>query len=208
MKTDIDPFEYRDLARKKYENRVELERLRIAKDLGAFLDGSNNKEIILEIGCGHGHYLTAYAAANPDKVCVGIDLLGGRLGRAQHKCTRLGLKNALFLKGDIYDLLAVWPTKDLISGLFILFPDPWPKRRHHKNRIIQTTFLGLLAQNVKLDGRLFFRSDSLDYVEWTKSHLIASSQWELESSVLWPFELKTIFQERADLYYSLVAKKK
>lgn len=102
-------------------------------------------EITLEIGCGHGHFLNAYAQAHPDEHCLGLDLLADRIARAQKKARRAGLTNLAFFHAEARLLLEALPAPVRLGRIFILFPDPWPKRRHHKNRIMQPEFLQTLA---------------------------------------------------------------
>ena len=89
---------------------------------------------VWEIGSGHGHFLAAYARTHPGKVCVGIDIASDRVARADRKRERALLGNLHFIRADAEDFLASMPDGARFTAVFILFPDPWPKRRHHKNR--------------------------------------------------------------------------
>ena len=109
---------------------------------------------VLEIGCGHGHLLTAYAEAHPEKTCIGIDIIADRITRANRKKNRARLPNVHFINTSAEDFFAVFPTQISISELFIFFPDPWPKRRHHKNRLMQAEFLSKLSRWVTPSSRL------------------------------------------------------
>jgi tRNA (guanine-N7-)-methyltransferase len=162
--------------------------------------------VTLEIGCGHGHYLTGYAAAHPQTFCLGIDLLKDRIARATRKRDRAGLPNLVFLEAEATDVLATLPASTMLSEVFILFPDPWPKRRHHKNRILQPEFLTALAQKTSPSARLFFRTDYAPYFEDAHASLAAHPDWTLAASAeAWPFELKTVFESRATTFQSLIA---
>ncbi|HEX2099704.1 MAG TPA: methyltransferase domain-containing protein, partial [Candidatus Synoicihabitans sp.] len=66
--------------------------------------------VTLELGCGHGHFLTAYAAAHPEQLCLGIDLLADRLQRAQRKSSRQGVSNVVWLQAEALDFLRAWPV--------------------------------------------------------------------------------------------------
>lgn len=161
--------------------------------------------LTLEIGCGHGHYLTAYSAAHPDTFCIGIDLLKDRIARAGRKRDRAKLTNLIFLEAEACEFLDALPPSAVLADVFILFPDPWPKRRHHKNRIIQPDFLSALADKAASGARLCFRTDFAPYYADARRTLAAHSDWKLDESHPWPFELETVFQSRADSYQSLVA---
>jgi tRNA (guanine-N7-)-methyltransferase len=163
--------------------------------------------LTLEIGCGHGHYLTGYAAVHPEAFCVGIDLLKDRIARAGRKRDRARLQNLVFIQAEAADLLTVLPSDVVLADVFILFPDPWPKRRHHKNRILQPEFLSALAVKASSGARLFFRTDYAPYYEDAHRTVAAHGDWELNSGDSWPFELETVFQSRADSYQSLIARR-
>lgn len=159
----------------------------------------------LEIGCGHGHFLTAYAANKPEELCVGIDLIGERIARAVRKKVRAGLNQLHFVQASAEDFFKVLPPSSKLSRIFILFPDPWPKRRHHKNRILQSVFLETLSRHAKPDSRLYFRTDDVDYFRETTAVLShGSSSWQILEE-FWPFEHETVFQQRAASFHSLVA---
>lgn len=159
---------------------------------------------IWELGSGHGHFLTAYAQAHPEKLCLGVDLVGERVGRALRKRDRARLTNLHFFQADARLFLEVLPPEASIGATFILFPDPWPKLRHHKHRIIQPAFLATLADRSALAGRVYFRTDFEPYFEQARGTLAAHPRWRLREEP-WPFEFETVFQSRAARYRSLIA---
>lgn len=161
--------------------------------------------ITLEIGCGHGHFLTAYAQAHPTEYCLGVDILGDRILRAQKKARRAGLANLAFLHSEAQLLLAALPAPVRFNRIFVLFPDPWPKRRHHKHRLIQPAFLNILAGRAKKGAYLFFRTDYEPYYMEAVATLRDSATWELTGEP-WPFEFETVFQSRAEVHHSCAAR--
>jgi len=163
------------------------------------------REITLEIGAGHGHFLAAYAAAHPDRFCVGIDIMSDRVRRGLRKRDRAGLANLTFLHADAGDFLAVLPLGVLLAEVFVLFPDPWPKRRHWKNRLIQPSFLETLARRAPTGAPLYFRTDYEPYFEEALATIDSHADWELSPESPWPFEHVTVFQARAPSHQSLVA---
>jgi tRNA (guanine-N7-)-methyltransferase len=179
-------------------------------ELRAFLDETlrGKTQLTLEIGCGHGHYLTAYAAAHPDAFCLGIDLLKDRIARAGRKRDRARLTNLVFLEAEAREFLDALPPGVRLKDIFILFPDPWPKRRHHKNRILQPDFLSALAKKAGQGAHLCFRTDYEPYYADAHKTVAAHSDWTLEDPAAWPFELETVFQSRAASYHSLIATRK
>lgn len=160
--------------------------------------------ITLEIGCGHGHYMAAYAQAHPHENCLAIDIIRERLERAQRKTDRAGLSNVVFLRTEASLLLENLPANIRLRRIFVLFPDPWPKRRHHKNRLMQPDFLRNLSSRCTLDARLFFRTDHEPYFAQVATLLREHSDWRSVEEP-WPFEQATVFQNRAPSYHSCIA---
>jgi len=161
--------------------------------------------ITLEIGCGHGHFLTAYAQTNPAEHCLGVGFVGDRGARARKKARRAGRANLAFFHADAALLLEALPPAVRLQRIFVLFPDPWPKRRHHKNRILQAPFLQQLAGRALPGALLCFRTDFEPYFREVESLLSNHPAWRPEQAP-WPFEFETVFQSRAETHHSLVAR--
>jgi tRNA (guanine-N7-)-methyltransferase len=160
---------------------------------------------VWEVGCGHGHFLAAYAAAHPQCLCVGIDISSDRVTRANRKRERARLANLHFVLADADDFLAVMPRKSRFSAIYILFPDPWPKRRHHKNRILRPEFLTTAAAAAAKGTHLFFRTDHEEYFRDAGAAIRAHPEWKVADSAALPFEEPTVFQKRAAAHFTLVA---
>lgn len=169
--------------------RVEELRGRVAEAVGG------TGPLTLEIGCGHGHWLVAYAEAHPGERCVGIDLLGERLRKCEAKRARRGLGNVVFLKAEASELLDALPGAPRLDKVFILYPDPWPKRRQTRKRFLQAANLDRLARAARPGCRLAFRTDHADYHEAAGRALAAHPDWELVAGEPWPFESPTFFQD-------------
>ena len=189
----------------EYRQRMAQRRLDLGQELGALLGQALS--FTWEIGCGHGHYLTAYAEAHPDQLCIGIDIMGERIERALRKRDRARLANLHFLHAEARLFLEVVPAGVAFDRLFILFPDPWPKARHHKHRLIKNDFLAHAAQRATPDARLHFRTDYAPYFEEARSVITGHWGWEVPAEA-WPFESGTVFQARAGLHYSLSARRR
>ena len=162
---------------------------------------------VLEIGSGHGHFLTAYAERYRDRLCVGIDVVSDRIERALRKRDRAGLTNLHFVRAELRFFLECVSPAARWEEVYVLFPDPWPKARHHKHRLIQDDILELIARQAAPACRLYFRTDFLPYYEAAREVFARSASWELVSEP-WPFESLTVFQSRAAAHYSLVAKRR
>lgn len=163
------------------------------------------KPVVLEVGSGHGHFLTAYAAAHPEKCCVGVDLAGDRVERAVRKRDRAGLSNLFFIQADVRLFLAALPAEIRMAEIFVLFPDPWPKLRHRKHRIIQPAFLSAASALAAPDCRFAFRTDHEPYYRDAHATIAAHPAWQLVEEK-WPFEFETVFQSRAASHFSLLAR--
>lgn len=164
-----------------------------------------NNLLDLEIGCGHGHWLNAYSDINRDITCVGIDLISKRIQKSNNKKDSFGRNNLFFYKAEANEFLHFKPLNIKIRNIFILFPDPWPKKRHHKRRLIQNEFLDLLKLHVCDKSLIYFRTDHLEYFKWTEEKFQNSENWKIIGDI-WPFEHETFFQNLLPNYKSLVAK--
>ncbi len=175
-------------------------------ELADFLSiGLATRELTLEVGCGHGHFLVRYAATFPNRLCLGVDLLRERIERANKKRRRLKAENLKFIRAEALEALDCLPSDARPTEIFVLFPDPWPKRRHHKHRILQPAFLEKLASRVGEGTRLYFRTDHVGYYNDSVRLFEQSAEWRIEPEAVWPMEEPTIFQQRADSYNSLIA---
>jgi tRNA (guanine-N7-)-methyltransferase len=161
--------------------------------------------IVLELGCGHGHFLSAYAGAHPEAKCLGVDFASARIARAQRKQRRLELKNLAFLQGDVAEVLAGLPAQVRFAGLFILFPDPWPKTHHHRRRFLQPSIVKELASRAQPSAWLALRTDHTGFFAWAREQIAAQPSWRLAPEIPWPFEHSTVFQELKGPYQSLMA---
>ena len=161
--------------------------------------------LVLEIGCGNGHFLTAYSAAHPEQLCIGIDLRLERTDKALRKRDRAGLQQLYFLRCEARNFLQELPVGATLTDIYMLFPDPWPKKRHHKNRLLQADFLTELGARAGQGSRLFFRTYYQPYFDEARETIAAHPVWRLMPDNAFPFEHVTIFQARAPVYHSLAA---
>lgn len=166
---------------------------------------SPGSRFVWEVGCGHGHFLTAYAAAHPDEACIGIDFSSDRIARAERKRVRARIANLHFVRAGADDFLAVMPRTARFIAVFILFPDPWPKRRHSKKRVFKPEFLSAVAAAAAKGARLHFRTDHEPYFWEASAAVRAHVDWAESDASAWSFEEPTVFQKRAKRYFSLVA---
>ena len=137
---------------------------RLAVDLGAPGEALGQGEAWLEIGFGGGEHLAEQAARRPDVRLLGAEpFLNGAASALRHLDARK-LTNVRLHVGDARDLLAAVPDGRL-ARVYILFPDPWPKARHRKRRLVQPGFAAELARVLAPGGRLRFATDWADYAD-------------------------------------------
>lgn len=149
--------------------------------------------IHLEIGCGHGHWLSSFAASRSMEVFVGIDIIQKRICRSLRKKELCNLPNLHFIKTEAWEFLEAAKGKLKISDTYLMYPDPWPKKRHHKRRLVQIPFLQTLAEVSSPEARFFLKTDSIDYFEWAGVLLKDSPNWS-PTSEKWPHEQRSVFE--------------
>lgn len=165
--------------------------------------------LVLELGCGHGHFLASYSETKPGLNFLGIDLISRRIQLAQTKALRRGLAHLHFLKAEASELLSSLPSTIKVEEVFMLFPDPWPKQRHWKNRMIQSSLLQSLHHKLCPGGKFFFRTDHKGYFDWTRDKLEERRGWTFRPHCEWPHEVETIFQKiTGGQYHSLIVEAK
>ncbi len=125
----------------------------------------NDNDFVLEIGFGDGDFLIEMAALHPDKNYLGIEIKTKRFKIAVKKSKNYTRDNLKFLHMNANIAVEEIFLKDTFSLVYINFPDPWPKDRHHKHRIINTEFLGKLSNIMNKGAVLEIASDHKDYIE-------------------------------------------
>lgn len=121
---------------------------------------------ILEIGFGNGESLIAQAQTTPETDFLGVEVYRPGIGHLLLRLESERLNNVRVICGDVLDILCYLPHRSL-EGVQIFFPDPWPKKRHHKRRLIQPPFIESLWHKMKPEGRLHLATDWQDYAEQT-----------------------------------------
>ncbi len=122
-----------------------------------------SRPLELDVGCGDGKFLMEMATRFPERDFLGIERLGGRVSAICRKAARLGLKNAKLLCLESSYALG-WLLPDACaSRLHLLFPDPWPKKKHARRRFIQPDNLMALHRVLVPGGCLLFKTDHADY---------------------------------------------
>jgi len=117
----------------------------------------------IELGAGDGSFLVAWAAKNPSHSFLGVERLLGRLRKADRKIQRAGLNNARLLRIEAgYFLEYLWPPGS-VAALHVYFPDPWPKRKHWRHRLINDHFTHVAEKALQPGGTVYLRTDDQNY---------------------------------------------
>lgn len=143
-------------------------------------------DLRLEIGFGGSEHLIAQAKAHPRTGFIGTDAFVNAVGKALVAIDEGALTNIRLHFGDASDLLD-WLTGSSLSRIDLLYPDPWPKRRHWKRRFIQDDTLKRLARILKKDGELRFATDIADYAAYALARVMRSADfaWTAERADDW-----------------------
>jgi tRNA (guanine-N7-)-methyltransferase len=177
---------------------------------GAFLDFAalfgNQNPVTVEIGFGMGVATAQIADDNRDKNYLGLEVHRPGIGRLLWEIERRGLTNIRIIEHDAVEVFAALVPDRSLEALHVFFPDPWPKKRHHKRRLITRPFTELLAQKLQIGGYLYMVTDWADYAEWALAELSATTglvnrydayaphqAWRPETK----FEVKGLAQEHA-----------
>jgi len=112
----------------------------------------NNNPVIVEIGFGMGLATAVIAGDNPDKNYIGLEIHKPGIGRLLWEIEQRGLSNVRIIEHDAVDVFKDMIPDNSLSGTHIFFPDPWPKKRHHKRRLIQRPFTDCIASKLKPGG--------------------------------------------------------
>jgi tRNA (guanine-N7-)-methyltransferase len=161
---------------------------------------SRTQPLEIELGCGDASFLLHYAQAHPERNFIGVERLGGRIRKLDRKGRRAGLTNLRGVRIESgYFLEYLVPPKSA-TALHIYFPDPWPKRKHLKNRFINERFPEIAHRVLQPGGTVYLRTDHADYFEQMESVFAAATNFrpvetpEELSSILTDFEIEFLKQ--------------
>jgi tRNA (guanine-N7-)-methyltransferase len=132
---------------------------------------------VLEIGFGNGDTLVDAATEHPEQDFIGIEVHEPGIGHCLIRAREAGIDNLRIIDHDAIEVLQRQIPDGSISRINLLFPDPWPKKRHHKRRIVQPRFLELAARKLCAGGALFIATDWADYAGHIDEVLRADSHF-------------------------------
>ncbi|MET0867169.1 MAG: tRNA (guanosine(46)-N7)-methyltransferase TrmB [Pseudorhodoplanes sp.] len=171
----------------------------------------------LEIGFGGAEHLIAQAQANPGCGFIGVEPFLNGMAKALVAIDANNLRNIRLHHADATELLA-WLPRACLDHIDLLYPDPWPKRRHWKRRFVQDESVAALARVLKPGGIFRFASDIPDYVAWTLMRLLRSKEFEWTAERAddwrkpWPgfertrYEAKAVRENRTPCYLEFIRK--
>jgi tRNA (guanine-N7-)-methyltransferase len=180
--------------------RLSLDLTKAPTDLCALFDGVN--DVRLESGFGSGEHLIAEAAKSPTTGFIGIEPFVNGMAAALATIEDRKLTNIRLHHGDATDVLAWLPDASL-TRFDLLYPDPWPKRRHWKRRFVQDASIAQMARIVRPAGEFRFITDWPDYASWVLYHFARSQEfiWTAERAddwrLPWPGYSATRYEAKA-----------
>ncbi|NOZ87421.1 MAG: tRNA (guanosine(46)-N7)-methyltransferase TrmB [Deltaproteobacteria bacterium] len=138
----------------------------------------NDRPLKVELCCGNGHFLADLAEMQPEFAFIGVDRLYRRIAAASRKVRKRKLENVRLVLDDATRFLNMHIEPCSLKACYILFPDPWPKRRHHKHRLITDGFLQQVSERLMTGGELVIAHDHDEYSEWIAERIQRTASLE------------------------------
>ena len=161
--------------KKEYTIKLGKGELNIAE---AFLNP--DKKLIADVGFGSGESLLFMANKYQEANFVGIEVYSSGIGSALNQIQKNKLTNLKIIEADVFQLLETNIADDTFDGIVFLYPDPWPKRKHHKRRLLSEGFLNLLYNKITTNGLVFCKTDWENYYYQIKEGFSADNRWVSE----------------------------
>ena len=139
---------------------------------------TSKKPLVLEIGSGMGETTAEIAQAHPEIDFVAVEVHGPGVGSLLNRIDKDELKNLRVVRHDAVEVLEKMVADGSLAAIHLFFPDPWPKKRHHKRRLVQPSFVSLMNKKLQAGGVLHAATDWPDYAAWIEE---AFSGWEKAS---------------------------
>lgn len=148
----------------------------------------------LELGSGDGSFLLQHAEKHPELNHIGVERLLGRLRKIDRKATRRQLRNIRLIRLEASYVMAYLIPESTISSLHVYFPDPWPKRKHHRRRLIQDTFALTASRILVPNATIHLRTDNEDYFKQMTEVFDRNPHYEPCETELGLLEIQTDFE--------------
>ncbi|EHM55526.1 tRNA (guanosine(46)-N7)-methyltransferase TrmB [Cardiobacterium valvarum] len=138
----------------------------------------DERELILEIGFGNGESFVQMAEAAPQQGFVGIEVHRPGVGHALVLAAAAGIDNLRVIRHDAVAIIRDHVPDGALNRVQIYFPDPWPKARHHKRRIVQRAFTDLIWRKLRTGGEIHCATDWENYAEWMRDVFAGDPKWQ------------------------------
>ena len=139
---------------------------------------NNPEKVIMEIGFGMGEATALIAQAQPENGFLAVEVHPPGVGKLMARLEEKNLTNVKIISEDVHLVLEKMIPDQSLDGIYLFFPDPWPKTKHHKRRIITDEFLTQIAPKIKHGGYFHAATDWVPYAEWMKAVFARSSEFE------------------------------
>lgn len=149
----------------------------------------------VELGCGDASFLVEYARQNPGTNFIGVERLLGRIQKLDRKGRRAGLKNLRGVRIESAYFLQYLLPRNSASALHIYFPDPWPKKKHRRHRLINEAFPALARAALVPGGKVFLRTDDADYFQQMTEVFAAAKEFGKTETPLSLAQITTDFEK-------------
>ena len=161
-------------------------------DLAALFPQPQPLEV--ELGCGDASFLIEYARRQPARNFIGVERLLGRLQKLERKGRRAGLDNVRGIRIESSYFLRYLLPPHSTAALHIYFPDPWPKKKHRRHRLINEQFPALARAALAPGGAVFLRTDDVDYFAQMNEVFGAAKEFAVADTPPWLAEIATDFE--------------
>ena len=141
-----------------------------------------NRPLEIDLGCGDGSFLVAMASHYQERNFLGVERLLGRVRKVIRKAEKNSLLNLKVLRLELSYTIEWLLPDDCANRMHLLFPDPWPKKKHHKRRMVNKSFCESLVRILKEDGEFLFKTDHPDYFE---ESMLALENFDLLEQLSW-----------------------
>ena len=157
---------------------------------GAFLDP--DRKLIADVGFGSGESLLSMANKHQEANFVGIEVYSSGIGSALNQIQKSNLTNLKIIEADVFQLLETNIVDETFDVVVFLYPDPWPKRKHHKRRLLSEGFINLLYDKITTNGLVYCKTDWEDYYSQIKEVFSSGDRWASEDLTNLPEYLQSL----------------
>jgi len=158
----------------------------------------------LEIGPGNGDFLITLATRYPDKRIIALEIDRPRFHKIEKKLRRRGISNVLLVYGDARVVVPRHLHACRFDRIYVLFPDPWPKRRHAPHRLMSLPFAQMLAGLLRRQGEIYVATDVRPYAEWVAENIVQVPGLELLG---FPFTPENLIRDYEGTFFERVARR-